>query len=252
MPDLGAIGSGAMSGAGAGATFGPVGAFAGAILGGVLGGFAASGDSPQEEAFQDIMADLDSLEDIFQTLPFTKEEVMQELLPQTQSLYRGAADVVAGKIGAQTGEAGIAQGQGAKDFYLQSLAPVIAQGEQMAAGAVGEYAQFFARLSENQKGQLLNYFSTKLNAAQGLPTMTTLQKTVTGALSGIQIGSNIQGDLAEIDLLGQDAERLQGIIDAQGQSDSIQKTAGGITSGQQKKANLFSRGAGEGFQGGGF
>lgn len=221
---------GAVGGASAGSAFGPVGAFAGAILGGILGGVAGSQKSPQEEAAEGILADLEGLDELFKTLPFTKEEVMQELLPQAQGIYRGAADIVAGKIGAQTGEAGIAKGQGAKDFYLQSIAPVIAQGEQLAGGAIGEYANFFAQMSENQKGQLLNFYKTKLAASQGLPDMTTFQRTITGAFSGMQVGSNIQGDIGQILDLGKETQTYQDIIDQQ-DDQTIQQASANATTG---------------------
>ncbi len=204
--------------------------FATGIVGSIFGGIAGSQQSPKEKASADILADLQGMEDIFTDLPFTKEEVMNQLLPQVQQLYRGAADIVAGKIGAQTGEAGIAAGQGAKDFFLQSIAPVIAQGEQLAAGAVGDFAGFFARLSENQKGQLLNFYQTQIGAAEGLPDMTTLQSTITGALGGLQIGANIGGDIAETSVIGDQAEVLQGIIDKLDEG-GIKKASASITTG---------------------
>lgn len=177
------------------------------LLSGALGGQS----SPQEEASQKIFNKLEDAEDYLKSTPFSKEEIMQQLLPTVQKLYRGAADVAAGRIGAATSETGSAGGQAFKEFYTQALAPVIAQGEQAAAGSVSDFGKWFSALDESAKNRYLSAIQLELGAAQELPDMSQMQRTFTGALSGLNIGSNIGANIATANAINQKVDILDQI-----------------------------------------
>jgi len=92
-------------------------------LAGLISGFLGSSTSPQEEEVRKIMDKLYNEVDWIKQLPFSKEELLQGILPQVQKTFRGAADVAAGKIGATIPEvSGAPQGQSFMEYYTQALA----------------------------------------------------------------------------------------------------------------------------------
>ena len=177
-------------------------------VGGLLGGILATDESPQEKAFGRIQQTLEESEDYFKSTPFSKDEIMGELLPQVQQIFRGSADVLAGKVGARTGEAGIAGGQSAMDYYIQSVAPVIAQGENLAGGAVGQFANFWATLDTSAKNRFLESVKTQLSAAAGMPTETAAQRAAIGFMSGADIAGTAFGNISKASALYKQAEGI--------------------------------------------
>jgi hypothetical protein len=178
------------------------------IAGGLLGGLGASGESPREKASKEIMEKLRKNEEYFKSTPFSKEEIMDVLLPQVQKMYRGASDVVAGKLGAAMGETGSAGGQAWSDFYMQSLAPVIAQGQNLAAGAVSDFGKWYSSLDSEAKNRFMQSISLELQATQGLPDMNEFQRVVSGALAGINLGSVAAGNLGAAGALNKKTDAI--------------------------------------------
>lgn len=194
-------------------------------VGGLLGGLFAGGESPQEKAYARIQQTLEESEDYFKSTPFTKEEIMGELLPQVQQIFRGSADVLAGKIGARTGESGMAGGQSAMDYYIQSVAPVIAQGENLAAGAVGQFANFWATLDNQAKNRFLESVKTQLAAAAGAPTETAGQRAALGFLSGADIASTAFGNITKASSLYNQADDINSILKKMSSGGDVETTS---------------------------
>ncbi len=159
----------------------------------IVGGFGGAGKGEKAEALDKILADLQSNKDYLTSTPFSKDEIMSQLLPMVQKTFRGAADVAAGRIGSSIGEAGSAGGQAFGEFFTQSLAPIIAQGENLAAGATSDFAKFFAQLDSDAKNRLLQSIGLEINATQGLPNTSEFERVISGALGGLDLGANALG-----------------------------------------------------------
>lgn len=197
--NLGGVGTGAGTGFMMGGPWG-------ALIGGVLGaGASMLGQSPQQESLEALMKKLDDAEEYLKSTPFTKDEVMNQLLPQAQKIYRGAADVLAGKAGAAVGESGVAKGQAFGEYYSQALAPIIGAGEKQAGDAISRFGQWFSSMDSEAKNRFLSSVQTMMQATQGLEGMTDAQKGLIGGLEGASIGAGIGG---EIDILGQLSKKL--------------------------------------------
>jgi hypothetical protein len=219
MPD--AI-SGVLSGAGTGTTLaGPWGAAAGAIIGGLASWI---GTSDQEDAIKDMQKKLKENEEYFKSTPFSKDEIMNIMLPEAQKIYRGAADVVAGKAGAAVGESGLSGGQGFAEYYTQALAPIIAQGENQAAGAIGEFGQWYSTLDAQAKSRFAQVLGIEMQNNQSLPDMTEFQQLVSGAMSGANIGGNIAGSFDKLNAINNKSIAQDKLIDTQ--SSDLFKQAG--------------------------
>jgi hypothetical protein len=164
---------------------------------GLLSGWLGSGESDQEKAIRGILDKLESNEDFFKSTPFTKDELFNTIMPAIQQTQRGAADVAAGRLGAAVGETGnIAGGQGTMDYYLQSLAPIIAQGEQNAANTYQNFIQMWSTMDAQAKERFMQTLNMQTGVAQGLPDMTKGQEFITNFLSGAQIGATGYGNVA--------------------------------------------------------
>lgn len=159
------------------------------VAGTLLGGAGALGTSPAEKATQEALNKLESGQSWLKSTPFSKEEIMGTLLPLVQKMYRGAADVVAGRAGSAMSESGVAKGQDFVQMYMQSLAPVIAGGENAAAQSVSEFGKWFSALDSESKNRFLQSIQLELQGAGNLPDMNTFQRLVTGALSGLNLGA---------------------------------------------------------------
>jgi hypothetical protein len=163
---------------------------------GLLSGIFGSGESEQEKAVKDILDKLEANEDFFKQTPFTKDELFQTIMPAIQQSQKGAADVAAGRLGAAVGETGnVAGGQGAFDYYLQSLAPVIAQGEQNAAGTYQNFVQMWSQMDAQAKQRFMQSLNMQSGLTSGLPNMTKGQEFITNFLSGAQIGATGTGNV---------------------------------------------------------
>ena len=191
----------------------PVTAFS--IGGAILGGLGTLGTSPQEEAAEQALGRLQGGYDWLKEVPFSKDEIMGELLPIVQRMYQGAADVAAGRLGAAVGEADIAGGQPAMEYYLQTLAPVIAQGQQLSAGAVSEFGKWYSNLDAQAKNRFLQAVNLEMTGAGQLPGMNAFQEFGIGALRGADIGSTVGGNIATAGAIKDRASLLQNIGTAQ-------------------------------------
>ena len=195
--------SGVASGASTGAMLGPW----GALVGGLVGGGLSLFDSPQELAMEDLLKKLESEEEYIKSTPFTKDEIMNQLLPQAQKIYRGAADILAGKAGSAVGESGVPKGQAFSEYYTQALAPIIASGEQQAGDAIGKFGMWYSNLDAQAKDRFMQHMRLQLAAASGQAGMSDPQKFFTGAMGG---ASAIAGIGGEIDILGELQKMLSG------------------------------------------
>jgi hypothetical protein len=178
----------------------------GAIAGGLVTGLSALGKDPKQEKFEKIFDKLEDSEEYLKSTPFTKDEIMGQLLPQAQKIYRGAADILGGKAGAAVGESGVAKGQSFGEYYTQALAPIIAQGEQQAGDAISRFGQWYSGLDAQAKNRFLDAVRLQMGAAAGTDDMTDLQKFITGGIPGASFGANIGG---EIDIIKELSKRLQ-------------------------------------------
>lgn len=187
---------------------------------GLLSGLFGSGESDQEKALKNVLDKLDQNQGFFKSTPFTKEELFNTILPAIQQTQRGAADVAAGRLGSAIGEAsGVAGGQGAMDYYIQNLAPVIAQGEQNAAQSYKQFTELWSQMDENAKRNFLAALQTEANVGSGLPNMSKAQKFFTNFLSGAQLGSTAYGNVSQGLALAKQGDMLTQIAgNMQGQS----------------------------------
>lgn len=197
----------------------------GSAVSGLVSGLFASEESPQEKAFGRIQQTLEESEEYFKSTPFTKDEIMKGLLPQVQKIFRGSADVLAGKLGARTGEAGIAGGQSSMDYYIQSIAPVIARGEELAGGAVMQFSNFWATLDTQAKNRFLESIKTQLGAAAGLPTETAGQRGVVGFLQGADIFSTGFGNISKASSLIKKGDSIESILQGLNISGTTEQTS---------------------------
>lgn len=164
---------------------------------GLLSGIFGGGKSPQEEAVKKILDELDANGGYFKDTPFSKDELFNTIMPAIQKTQRGAADVAAGRLGSAVGEADVAGGAAQFDYYLQSLAPVIAQGESEAANTYKQFTQLWAGMDAQAKNRFLQSMQLKLGAAGGLSDMTEGQKFLSNFMSGANIGASAYGNVSQ-------------------------------------------------------
>jgi len=151
----------------------------------LLSGLAGTETSDRETYAKKLIDEFDNNSSVFKNSSFTKDELFNQLLPQIQQSFRGAGDVAAGRAGSALGEQGLAQGGGFADAYVQAIAPQIAQGEQLAGGAMQDMIKLFATMDATKKSQLLQYLSAKSGAIEGLNDTTGLQDFITNFISGL-------------------------------------------------------------------
>jgi len=202
MPVSGTNLSNAFQGASTGATIGSVipgiGTIAGAGIGGLIsliGGLFSASDTPQEQAMAQAM---DILKDYMPELKkeaYSKDEIAK-IVNELKMMYRSSADVAAGKIGSAIGESGAARGGGWADYYTQSLAPVIAQGEQGAASAEQFGVETYSNINNATKQRVLQGLQLMTQNAMGQPSMTSGQKGVAGFLQSLNLLSTAGGNIA--------------------------------------------------------
>lgn len=189
------------------------------IAGGLLGAAGGIGTSPQQKQAEKLIGTLEESEAYLKSTPFSKEEIMNDLLPEVQKMYRAASDVAAGKIGASIGESDLAPGQGFADYYAQTLAPVIAQGEQQAAAATSKFGKWYSALDAQAKQRFLESVDLQMQATQGLPSMNQFQRMTSGALSGMNLGATAGGNIAKAGALNTQADlnkNLNELLNQQG------------------------------------
>lgn len=165
-----------------------------ALLSGVLG----LGESPSEEAFQELYDELYSSMPWLKETAFSKEELFDQILPAVQNTFRRGADVAAAKIGSTIPETsgGAPEGQAFMDYYINALAPQIAEGEKLAGQAHIGFVDLWNQMDSNAKTRFMQAIQIGGNLAGGLAGQTPEQGFVTNALQGADISSTIQGNVA--------------------------------------------------------
>jgi len=179
---------------------------------GLVSAFAGMGGSPSQDAIEALIKQLDAKTNFLSSTAFSKQELLQTILPQIQAAFRGGANVAAGQVGATIPEVASTtpSGQAFMDLYLQSLAPVIAKGESQSAQAYGDFVKFYGQLDAAAKTRTLQAFSLKGQLAGGLPKMSGTQKFLTNFLQGASLGSTIKGN---IDMAGAISDKASSTAD---------------------------------------
>jgi hypothetical protein len=128
--------------------------------------------------------------------PFSKDELFGTIMKSIQQTYRGAADVVAGKVGSTIPEISNApQGQAFMDYYIQNLAPIIAQGEKASGDVYQNFVQLWGQFDADAKNRFISANQLALGGASGLPDQTGLQRFFTNFLSGGNAAATITGNI---------------------------------------------------------
>lgn len=169
----------------------------------LLSGLAGLGGNPSQEALQKILDDIFANQDWVKELPFSKEELFNELLPVVQKFYTGAADIAAGRIGSAVGEGGseMGGGQAFGEYYTQALAPVIAEGQNKAGDAMQNFINMFGQMDNAAKSRYLQSIGLSANMATNLKQTSGWQDFFINFLKGGDIGSQIYGNLSFADYL---------------------------------------------------
>ena len=169
----------------------------GAGLLSTLGGLLSTGKSPQEKAMEEMFAMIKQYIPEMSKTPYSKEEI-NSLVKQMQQMYRGGANVAAGQIGSAIGESGMPKGQGWSEYYTQALAPVIAEGENKSAGAMGWGAETYGGMFDQAKGRVSSMLGTATQAGSMLPQMTGGQKGLAGFLQTLNLLASGGGNFANM------------------------------------------------------
>lgn len=169
------------------------------LISGLLSGLSGifGGESEKESQLKDLLDKLYANEDYVKSLPFTKDELFNQIFPIIKQLNMGAADVAAGRLGSALGEqnANVGGGQNFADLYVQSLAPVIAEGQQLSAKALQDLVQMYASMDDSAKKRLLTLLGLQVGAVNELPSMSDFQAFIVNTLQGFDIGSKVLGNI---------------------------------------------------------
>ena len=171
------------------------------LITGIGSGLAGLGDSDKEEALKASLEKLYANEDYIKSAPFSKDEMFNTIFPMIKQLNMGASDVAAGRLGSAVGEGGANMGGGQNfvDYYVQALAPTIAQGQFASAEALQNLVQMYGQMDNQAKTRLLQLLGYEMQGAAQLPSMTDLQAFMTNFIQGGEMTSKIQGNLAMAD-----------------------------------------------------
>ncbi len=160
-------------------------------LGGIFG------ESDKEKYLKDALDRIYANEDYVKSLPFTKDELFNQIFPLIKQLNIGASDVAAGRLGSAIGEssANVGGGQNFSDLYVQTLAPVIAEGQQLSAKALQDLVGLYASMDDASKRRLISLLGLTMQGSEALPSLTDFQAFITNSLQGFDIGSKILGNI---------------------------------------------------------
>jgi len=174
------------------------------LLTSILGG----GESPSEEKISQLLDQLMADKSKFTDMPFSKDEIMNAIVPAIQSYYQQAADVSAGSVGARLGEADVAGGQATSDLFMQQLAPIIAKGQQQSAQAEQWGVGTVNQMDKDSKNMLAQFYQMALGGSQGMADMSSGQRDTLNFLTGSEIGGNMYGNLMTADyILGKNVKK---------------------------------------------
>lgn len=172
-----------------------------ALIGGGVTGLASlfGNDDARNEGIQAIMDNLMGDASLSETA-FSKSELLQKILPIIQQTYRGGANVAAGQIGAALGESGMNQGQNFAEYYTQALAPVIAQGENLAGNANQQMVEFYGNLDNAAKQRKLSSYGLQMQGAMGMTQEPSpIEKFMASFLQGANLGATAAGNIGMAD-----------------------------------------------------
>lgn len=167
---------------------------------GLLSGLFSSGDSPKDEAMKE------ALKLVKEKLPYLSQSAYSKgdistLVNVLSQIYRGGADVAAGKLGAnlaeQFGATGTPAGQPQASMYVSELAPTIARGEELSGQATQWGAELFANMDAQTKSRVLGALQLISQLSAGRADMTPLQKGVAGFLQGANIAATGMGNVSK-------------------------------------------------------
>ncbi len=162
-----------------------------------LGGIFASGDSLQEESYQKIFKMIQDYLPELKKQSYSKAEI-ETIVKSMQTMYRGAGNLAATKVGQAIGESGVTPGQGFAEYYTSSVAPIMAEGQQQAAGAeqwgVGAYNDIY----NSAKDRTLQGLNLMTGAAAGMPNMSSGQKGIAGFLQTLNLLATGGGNFANM------------------------------------------------------
>jgi hypothetical protein len=177
---------------------------------GLISGLAGMGSNPKEDAIKSLLSKLEDA-DFFKDTAFSKDELFNSIMPSIQQMQRGGADVAAGRVGASIGESDVAGGQAYFDYYLQSLAPIIAKGEGDAANTYKQFVELYNNMDVTRKGQFLQKMSLETNLMNGLPGMNETQKFMSNFMNGANLGATAYGNVAQGNALMKQGDLLSNL-----------------------------------------
>lgn len=173
------------------------------LLSGLIGGLAGTGESDREKAMKDMLGKLYDSEDFVKSMPFSKDELFNQIYPVIKQLNLGAADVAGARLGAELGEskAGVGGGQNFVDYYMQALSPVLAQGQFASAQAYQGLVEFYGQMDDASKRRLLQLLGMEVETANQLPSTTDLQGFITNFLQLGNSATTMMGNLGMADYM---------------------------------------------------
>ena len=161
---------------------------------------ALGGESEQEKNLRSVLEEINKMMPTLGKPAYSKDE-LDAIAKKMGDMYRGGANVAAGGVGASLSEglaaAGVPQGQAKGDMYMQQLAPIIAEGENKAAGAVSSMTELFAKLDSSSKDRILQALGLKATMSSALSDKNSLEKLFSSFLGGAGLGAQAYGNLAE-------------------------------------------------------
>jgi len=164
------------------------------------GGLLGSKSSPQEDYYKQMSDMAKGYMPYLSSTAFSKSD-LDNIVKSISGMYRGAANVSAGAVGASLGErlnaSGVPNGQPSASMYVSELAPIIAQGEQGAAGATQWGTNLFADLDAQAKSRTLNALKIMGDFGIGMPTQTSGQRGLMSGLSSLDLLMKGYGNFAQ-------------------------------------------------------
>ena len=164
---------------------------------GLLGALGGSQKGTQAQMSEDYINKIYGLIPQIKNAGYSMTQ-LQSMIPQIQKYFTGASDVAAGKIGAAIGESGTPQGQPFAEYYTQSLAPVIAQGQEMAGQTQEDMTKFIQSNEMSKISAMLQAYNMAGGALGGLSKTNPTQGGLLGFLQGTNIGASAIGNITQL------------------------------------------------------
>lgn len=157
-----------------------------------------SGESPRDKGFEEMLKMVKENMAVLKSTPYTKAE-LEGIVEGMKTKLTGAASVGAGaagnKIAESLGAAGTPQGQPSGSMYVSEVAPTIAQGQFLSTEADKFGVEAFSKMDANSKQMLLQALGLMGGGAQGLPDMTSGEKSMATLLQSFDLFTKGFGNL---------------------------------------------------------